>query len=74
MMLTRFRVLDPKPTSFPDHPYWAWDMEDYYVIISYTDNWDYVLTQWPSAEGVDLLEESDDYVFKGTLQKPRWWP
>jgi len=74
MMLTRFRTDDPRPTRFPEHPYWVWDAEEYYVVISYTDNWDYVLYQWPNAQGVSILEETDEYDFSGSLQKPRWWP
>jgi hypothetical protein len=52
----------------------VWDAEEYYVVISYTDNWDYVLYQWPNAQGVSILEETDEYDFSGSLQKPRWWP
>lgn len=83
VMLTRFRVPkengnSPHPMGFPQHPYWAFDQDDafgFYVIVTYSDNNDmqYIVDNWPNAEGVDVLERTNDYEFSGSLQKPAWW-
>lgn len=82
-MLTRFRIRkengnSPHPMNFPQHPYWPFDPNDdfdFYIVVTYSEDRDmqYIVSNWPNAEGIDILERTDDYNFSGSLQKPAWW-
>ena len=81
-MLARFRVSkengnSPHPMGFPQHPYWAFNPDDelqFYVVVTYAEDRDmqYIVENWPSAEGIDILERTNEYEFSGSLQKPAW--
>lgn len=83
VMLTRFRIPqvngnNPHPMNFPQHPYWVFNPEEdlgYYIVVTYAENNDmeYVVSNWPEAQGLDILERADDYEFSSSLKKPAWW-
>lgn len=78
MLRVRFHANydDPRPISWPvKHPFWitgyAGD-ESYSTVVSYADNLDYILTNWPEADNIDS-QEVDKYEFSGRFPKPDWF-
>lgn len=76
MLRVRFHANpdDYRPIHWPvKHPYWcSGSGDDYSVVISYADDVDYILTNWPEATNMDV-EEVTDYTFTSRFPKPEWF-
>lgn len=60
MILARFRVYDgvPDPVGKINHYYWVWNLEDFHLVMAYEDNVNKLVSQWPNATGIDVLEDN----------------
>ena len=69
---------DPRPINWPiKHPYWITGEEatgEYSIIVSYADDEDYIMENWPEASDLDILEETDKYTFTSRFPIPDWFP
>jgi len=78
MLRVRFKAYgdDHRPFNWPvKHPYWCSGYlgdSFYSIVISYADDIDYILKNWPEA--IDLeVEEVNGYEFTDRFPKPRWF-
>ena len=76
MLRVRFKsdAEDFRPVNWPlKHPWWCSGTGDgYAIIISYADDEQYILDNWPEAEDLDC-EEVDKYMFNDRFPKPDWF-
>lgn len=76
MLRVRFHanIQDPRPINWPvKHPYWVTgEGEDYAVIVSYADDENYILANWPEASNLEI-EERESYTFTDRFPKPKWF-
>ena len=76
MLRVRFHanIQDPRPINWPvKHPYWVTgEGEDYAVIVSYADDKNYILANWPEASNLEI-EERESYTFTDRFPKPKWF-
>ena len=65
---------DPRPIRWPvKHPYWITGYGNRYsTIVSYADDIQYVLDNWPEATTL-TVQNVDDYEFTSRFPKPEWW-
>ena len=65
---------DYRPINWPvKHPYWcSGSGEDYSIVISYADDVDYIMKNWPEATDLDI-EERSEYTFTDRFPKPDWF-
>ena len=65
---------DYRPINWPvKHPYWcSGSGEDYSIVISYADDVDYIMKNWPEATNLDI-EERSEYTFTDRFPKPDWF-
>ena len=79
MLRVRFRANpdDPRPINWPvRHPCWITGFAvngAYSIVVSYADDEQYVLTNWPEATYVVVLEENCQYEFSSRFPKPDWF-
>lgn len=75
MLRVRFKANadDPRPVNWPvKHPFWVTGFgEGYAVVVSYADDEEYLLRNWPEARDLDA-DEVNGYVFTDRFQKPAW--
>lgn len=75
MLRVRFKVSsdDYRPLRWPlKHPYWCTGQgEDYYILVSYADDEEYIMKNWPDAFSLDA-EEAEEYFFNDRFPKPDW--
>ena len=75
MLRVRFKTKeeDYRPISWPiKHPYWCTGQgEDYFILVAYADDEDYVMLNWPEAYNLDS-EEVTEYTFTDRFPKPEW--
>ena len=77
MLRIRFRATleDPRPINWPvKHPFWVTGSagdESYAIVVSYADNEQYILDNWPEATNLDP-QEVHKYEFSDRFQKPEW--
>ena len=67
---------DPRPINWPiKHPYWvSGETEDYAIVVAYADSEEYILTNWPEARELDVMEENvNKYTFTDRFSKPEWF-
>jgi hypothetical protein len=78
MLRVRFQANfgDPRPIHWPiKHPYWVsgWaGDESSATIISYAEDDQYIFTNWPEAENLDI-QEVEGYIFTDRFPKPSWF-
>ena len=76
MKRIRFRANeeDYRSINWPvKHPYWCSGYGDEYaVVISYADDEQYILDNWPEATHLEV-EECDSYTFTDRFPKPEWF-
>lgn len=76
MLRVRFKANadDYRPVNWPvKHPYWCTGYgDDYSIVISYSDNEEYIYNNWPEASDLDI-EEVEGYVFTDRFEKPEWF-
>lgn len=76
MIRVRFKTKeqDYRPINWPvKHPYWcSGSGDDFNVVISYADDEDYIMKNWPEAYDLDS-EERDGYTFTDRFAKPDWF-
>lgn len=66
---------DPRPVKWPiKHPYWitGYDDDDYAIIVSYTNDENYIYENWPDAKDIGM-EEMLCYVFSDRFPSPKWF-
>jgi hypothetical protein len=65
---------DYRPINWPvKHPYWcSGSGEGYSIVISYADDVDYIMKNWPEATNLDI-EERSEYTFTDRFPKPDWF-
>jgi hypothetical protein len=65
---------DPRPIKWPvEHPYWiSAEGDGYAIVISYANDEDYILENWPEAHDLDS-ERVDGYRFTDRFLKPDWF-
>jgi len=77
MIRVRFQANpdDPRPIKWPvKHPYWVTGYDgdgSHSIIVSYADDEQYIMDNWPEAENLDS-QEVDGYIFTGRFPKPEW--
>jgi len=74
MIRARFRSNedDPRPVTWPKHPYWISGYgEDFAIIVAYADDKEEVFALWPEATEIDV-EPADAYRFTDRFHKPDW--
>jgi len=78
MFRIRFQVNpdDPRPVNWPiKHPYWitgyAGD-DSYATVVSYADDQQYILDNWPDATNLEI-QEVEGYQFSDRFPKPEWF-
>lgn len=76
MLRIRFKASpdDYRPIHWPvKYPYWCTGCgEGYSTVVSYADDEQYILDNWPEATDLDA-REVDGYVFTGRFPKPDWF-
>ncbi len=76
MLRVRFEASadDSRPINWPvKHPWWETGVGDgYAIVVSYADDENYILENWPEAQNLDS-EEADDNVFTSRFPKPEWF-
>jgi hypothetical protein len=78
MLRIRFKANneDPRPINWPvKHPYWvSGEAGDgsYSIVISYADNEEYIISNWPEARDLEV-EEVEGYTFTDRFPKPKWF-
>ena len=76
MIRVRFKANedDYRPVNWPvKHPYWcSGEGDGYSIVISYADNEDYIMKNWPEASDLDS-EEVSGYIFTDRFPKPDWF-
>lgn len=76
MIRARFQVAadDYRPVNWPvKHPYWcSGSGGDYWIVISYADNVEEILQNWPEATEIET-EEAKDYTFTDRFPRPTWF-
>lgn len=78
MLRIRFQANpeDPRPINWPiKHPYWVTGYagdNSYAIVVSYADDRQYILENWPDATELDV-QEVDGYVFTDRFPKPAWF-
>jgi hypothetical protein len=76
MIRVRFHAneADYRPVNWPvKHPYWCTGYgEGYSIVVSYADDIDYIMHNWPEASEIDIMEEDAEYVFTSRFPKPDW--
>lgn len=77
MLRVRFKTdaTDPRPVVWPiKHPYWVTGYgEGYANIVAYADDEDEIKRNWPEAFDIDVMEETDKYVFTSRFRVPEWF-
>jgi hypothetical protein len=67
---------DYRPIHWPvKHPYWCSGFAgdgSYAIVISYADDTNYILENWPEAKDLET-EEVNGYVFTDRFPKPDWF-
>lgn len=76
MLRVRFRANedDYRPIDWPvRHPYWCTGYGPHYsTVVSYADNLEYILENWPEATEI-TVEECDGYTFTDRFPRPEWF-
>lgn len=78
MIRARFYAnnVDPRPMNWPaKHPYWvSGETGDgrHSIVISYADDLDYILDNWPEALEIESKDVAD-YQFTDRFPKPEWF-
>ena len=77
MIRARFCVNpdDPRPVNWPiKHPYWiSGQGAGYAILVAYADDKAELLSNWPDAVKIEILEEGvEDYTFTDRFPKPTW--
>ena len=78
MQRIRFKVNpdDPRPVNWPiKHPYWVTGYagdDSYAIVVSYADDRQYILENWPDAIELEV-QEVEGYLFTGRFPKPEWF-
>lgn len=78
MLRIRFKAnyKDARPVNWPvKHPYWvsgAAADESYAIVISYADDTQYIMDNWPEAKDLEI-QEVDGYTFTDRFPKPEWF-
>lgn len=66
---------DPRPVKWPvKHPFWITGCAgdgSYSTVVSYADNEQYILDNWPEAE-ITSTRPAENYVFTDRFPKPDW--
>ena len=67
---------DPRPINWPvKHPYWVTGEAgdgSYATVVSYADDEQYIMTNWPEAKNLDSTEVTE-YEFAERFPKPKWF-
>ena len=67
---------DPRPINWPvKHPYWLTGVagdSSYVTMVSYADDTNYIMINWPEATDLDA-EEVTGYTFTERFPKPDWF-
>jgi hypothetical protein len=69
-------VKDYHPVNWPiKYPYWKTGETgdgSFLILVSYADDEQHIYKNWPEAIGLDVLEETDSYMFTGRFASPEW--
>lgn len=78
MIRARFRANydDYRPVNWPvKHPYWCTGYAadgSHSIVVSYADNMEEILQNWPEATDIEYTEENE-YKFTDRFPKPEWF-
>ena len=78
MLRIRFQANedDYRPVNWPvKHPYWCSGYgEGYSIVVSYADDIEYIIRNWPEATELDIMEDDlKEYKFTDRFPKPDWF-
>ncbi len=67
---------DYRPVNWPvKHPYWCSGYgEGYSIVVSYADDTEYILKNWPEATEIDIMQDDlNEYEFTDRFPRPDWF-
>ena len=56
------------------YPYWrTGESESHSIVVAYVDSIEDVYECWPEAQGINMGDEVDSFLFTSRFEKPEWF-